>query len=163
TYTISGLFIVALITTASFLMVYILSWQLSIVMPVKWMKYLLLVVIGVVMILLSETVTPVYVSYAFLFWLILFLVLLDVPKLSPGSDLFSPQMIFWSAFIFAFCTGILQYFNYIKEHEARINFAEQVVQQRDNITEYTFKDIQENISEDPVLISYLKNSNKSGR
>lgn len=163
TYTIIGLFIVALITTASFLMVYILGWQLSIVMPVKWMKYLLLVVIGVVMILLSETVTPVYVSYAFLFWLILFLVLLDVPKLSPGSDLFSPQMIFWSAFIFAFCTGILQYFNYIKEHEARINFAEQVVQQRDNITEYTFKDIQENIAEDPVLISYLKNSNKAGR
>jgi len=163
TYTIIGLFIIALITTASFMVIYLFSLQLSILIPNKWYKYLLLAVVGVVMILFSDTVTTIYVSVGLLFWLILFIVLLDVKRLEPMADLFSPQMIFWSAFIFAFCTGVLQYFNFIKEHETRLHFAEKVVQQRDDITEYTFRAIAENITADPVLKSFLNYPSRTRR
>ncbi|MCB0696163.1 MAG: HAMP domain-containing histidine kinase, partial [Chitinophagaceae bacterium] len=155
TYTIIGLFIIAIITTASFMVVYLFSLQLSILIANKWLKYLLLAMVGMVMILLSDTVTSIYVSIGLLVWLLVFIMLLDVKKLMPAPDLFSPQMIFWSAFIFAFCTGILQYFNYTKEHEARLHFAEKVVQQRDDITEFAFRALADNISEDPVLKSFL--------
>ena len=38
----------------------------------------------------------------------LFIVLLDIPKLTLVSDLFEPQMIFWALFICTFCTAVLQ-------------------------------------------------------
>lgn len=155
TYTIIGLFIVAIISTGSFILVYLLSLQLGYLIPNKWIKYLLLTVVGLAMLVLSDTVTTGYVSYGLLLWFLLFIVLLDVKALAPQPDLFSPQMIFWSAFIFAFSTGILQYFNFIKEHDARLSFAEKVAQQRDDITEYTFRATAENITKDPVLKSFL--------
>lgn len=163
TYTIIGLFIIAIVTTASFMVVYLLSLQLSILIENKWLKYALLAVVGTTMILLSDTATTLYVSFGLLLWLIIFIMLLDRKNLSPVGDLFSPQMIFWSAFIFAFCTGILQYFNYIKEHEARLHFAEKVVQQRDDITEYAFRVVADNIAEDPVLKSYLRYYSRNRR
>lgn len=163
TYTIIGLFIVALITTASFIVVYLFSIQLNIFISNKWIKYLLLLAIGVIMIVFSDTVTSQYVSYGLLLWLILFIILLDYKKLQPVSDLFSPQMIFWSAFFFIFCTGILQYFNFIKEHETREHFAERVVRQRDDIAEFTFRALGANIKEDPVIKSFLLNSSKASR
>ena len=163
TYTIIGLFIVALITTASFMVVYMFSVQLTIFITNKWIKYLLILAVGITMILLSDTVTNGYMSYVLLLWLVLFIMLLDVKSLGPVPDLFSPQMIFWSAFFFAFCTGVLQYFNYIKEHDARIHFAEKVVRQRDDIAEFTFRALGENIKEDPVIKSFLRQSSKAGR
>lgn len=163
TYTIIGLFIVSLITTASFIVVYLFAIQLSICISNKWLKYLLLAAVGSVMILLSDTVTTLYVSYLLLLWLIIFIMLLDVKSFMPGSDLFSPQMIFWTAFVFAFCTGILQYFNFTKEHAARLHFAERVVQQRDDITEFTFRATAENILEDPIVKTFLRNPAKAGR
>lgn len=155
TYTIIGLFIVSIITTASFMLVYLFSVQLSILIKNNWLKYGMLVVVGVVMVVFSDTVTPDYVSYGLLLWFLAFIMLLDVKKLKPVADLFSPQMIFWSAFVFAFSTGVLQYFNFIKERDARLLFAEKAAQQRDDIAEYTFRATAENIARDPVLKSFL--------
>lgn len=156
TYTIIGLFTVGLIAGASFIVVYLFSVQLNILIESNFLKYLLIIAVGAVMIFLSDTATPLYVSYLLLFWLLLFIGLLDLRRLYIHSDLFAPQMIFWAAFICAFCTGILQYFNYSKEREARKRFAEQVVQQRDDITEYTFKAIEKNIKDDPIVHSFFR-------
>lgn len=161
-YTIIGLFTVGVITTTSFTVVYLLTYQLKILVK-NWVKYLLLTSVGIIMILLSETATSITVSFILLFWLIAFVMLLDVRKLSVNSDLFSPQMIFWSAFITVFAVAVLQYFNFNKERDSRIRFAEQVLRQRDNITEYTFRTTAANIEQDPVLKSFLIYANRSKR
>lgn len=163
TYTITGLFIVAVITVASFMVGYLLSVQLRVLMANRWMKYALVAGIGSIMIWLSDTATAPSVSYLLLLWLVVFVMLLDVKNLQPVADLFSPQMIFWCAFVFAFSTGVLQYFNYVKERDARLAFAESVLQQRDDVTEFTFKAISENIVEDPVLKSFIAHPEKTGR
>lgn len=163
TYTIIGLFIVAIITTGSFIVVYIFSVQLNILVPNRWLKYLLVASVGVAMVLLSDTVTNSYISFILLGWFVLFIMLLDVKFLLPQPDLFSPQMIFWSAFIFAFSTGILQYFNFIKERDARLIFAEKAARQRDDVTEFTFRATAENIAEDPVVKSFISYPTKAKR
>ncbi len=155
-YTIVGLFTIGIITSASILLVYFFNCQLTHLIDYKWAKYLLVAVIGIIFILVSDKNVTGTTSYMLLAWLLLFIILLDVRKLTMVSDLFSPRMIFWAAFICAFCTAILQYFNYLKERDTRLHFAEQVVQQRDDLTEYTFSNIAENIQKDPVVISFLK-------
>jgi len=162
-YTITGLFIVGIITAASFMVGYLLSIQLCLLVENKWLKYGMMAVIGAAMLTLSDTVTPSIISFALLLWLVLFMMLLDVRRLAPTADLFSPQMIFWSAFVFAFATGVLQYFNYVKEREARLAFAEKTLQQRDNVTEFTFRAIAENIAEDPVLRTFIIHPDKTGK
>lgn len=162
-YTIIGLFIVAIITTASFILVYLFSVQLGILIENKWLKYTTVALVGFTMLLFSDAVIEEYIAYALLAWFLIFIMLLDVKRLAPQGDLFSPQMIFWSAFIFAFSTGILQYFNFIKERDARIIFAEKAARQRDDVTEYTFRAIAENIADDPVLKSFLRYPAKSKR
>lgn len=163
TYTITGLFIVAIITTASFMVGYLLSLQLRILIPNYWLKYILMATIGLVMIWLSDTVTPLYVSYVLLSGLVIFMMLLDIRQLHPVADLYSPQMIFWCAFVFAFSTGILQYFNYVKERDSRLAFAEKALQQRDDVTEFTFRAISEDIVQDPLLKSFVTRPDKAGR
>lgn len=163
TYTITGLFIVAVITVTSFMVGYLFSVQLRILIANNWLKYLLMAAIGVIMIWASDTVTPLLVSYLLLLGLVIFIILLDIPQLQPVSDLYSPQMIFWCAFIFAFSTGILQYFNYVKERDARLAFAEKALQQRDDVTEFTFRAVSDNIVDDPVLKSFILHPDKNGR
>ncbi len=161
-YTIIGLFTVGIITATSFTVVYLITYQLKVLVG-KWVKYLMLAIVGVTMILLSETATSMNVSLILLFCLVVFVMLLDLKKLSTNSDLFSPQMIFWSALITAFAAAVLQYFNFHKEQDARIRFAQQVLRQRDNITEYTFRTTAINIAQDPVLKSFLRYANRSKR
>ena len=161
-YTIIGLFTVGIITTTTFTVIYLITYQLKTLLT-NWAKYLLLAVTGVIMILLSETATSVTVSFILLFWLVVFVMLLDVKRLATNSDLFSPQMIFWAALVTGFAAAILQYFNFHKEQDARIRFAQQVLRQRDNITEYTFRTTAVNIAQDPVLKSFLRYANRSKR
>lgn len=163
TYTIIGLFTIAIITTASFMLVYLLSVQLNILIKNKWYKYALIAATGIIMVILSETAMPVYIAYGWLLWFIIFIILLDVKALLPQPDLFSPQMIFWSAFVFAFTTGLLQYFNFHKEHDARLLFAEKAAKQRDDITEYAFRAIADNIANDQLLKYYLRYPSKARR
>ncbi|MEZ5017716.1 MAG: ATP-binding protein [Flavipsychrobacter sp.] len=162
-YTIVGLFTIGIITSASILLVYFFNCQLTHLINNKWLKYLLVAALGLVFILISDKNITGQLSYILLGWLLLFIILLDVKKLTMVSDLFSPRMIFWAAFICAFCAGILQYFNYLKERDTRLRFAEEVVQQRDDVTEYTFNNIAENIQTDPILISFLKRPRSNKR
>ncbi|MCB0698323.1 MAG: hypothetical protein H6551_02215 [Chitinophagales bacterium] len=163
TYTIVGLFIVSIITTGSFIVVYILSTQLRILINQKWLRYLLIVVMGLALFFISDAAADEQIAYLMLLWLLLMIILLDVNKLSLDADLFAPQMIFWAAFVIAFCTAVLQYFNYVKEQDARIRFAEKIAQQRDDITEYTFKKIGEDIQNDPVVRAFFKSPGRTKR
>jgi two-component system, NtrC family, nitrogen regulation sensor histidine kinase NtrY len=137
-YTILGLLVICTITGISAMIIYLFNFQLRQLMPDNRKKYGLVALCGVLLLLISGNYADIFYWYL-LGWLLLFLLLLDIPKLTLVSDLFEPQMIFWALFICVFCTGILQYFNAAKEREARKAFIEQhLAPHRDNVLEYTF-------------------------
>lgn len=155
-YTIVGLFTVGIITIASCLVVYIIHKQLSILVENKWLKYVVVLVVGLAAILWTNYFGFEDLAYIVLAWLVIFLLLLDVKRLQWTPNLFASRMIFWVAFICIFCTGTLQYFNYVKEHNTRKRFAEEIVQQRDDVTEYTFRNIAASIQRDPNVLAFFE-------
>jgi len=154
-YTIFGLLVICAITGISCVIIYLFNFQLAQLVPEKWGRYLLVSAIGAAMLALAGSYTdPFY--WSLLGWLLLFLVLLDWPRLAIVSDLFEPQMIFWALFICSFCTGVLLYFGENKEKEARKAFVEQrLAPQRDNLLEYTFDKTAVSMEHDSVLKSFF--------
>ncbi len=154
-FTLLGLFTIGIITGASCLVIYLLNVQLATLVANKWLKYLLVAAIGTIIVFITRKGNAQYLYFLFLGWVVLFIFLLDIKKLTYIADVFSPQTIFWAFFVCAFCTATLQYFNYVKERETRKRFAEQIIKQRDYVTEYAFKNISQNIQRDPVLKNFL--------
>ena len=72
-------------------------------------------------------------------------------------------MIFWAVFICLFCTGVLQYFNQIKEHEARLAFVERQTPHRDDIMEYAFDKIASNLEKDKTLKTFFYKPSQAAR
>jgi Signal transduction histidine kinase involved in nitrogen fixation and metabolism regulation len=155
-YTLVGLSAIAVITGSSCLAIYFINLQLSDVITNRWLKYLLVAITGWVLILLYEGGLSHKFLYSLLLWLMVFLAFLDIKKLTNITDLLAPPVIFWALFVCVFCTGAIQYFSRIKERETRKTFAEQVAQQRDYVTEYTFKNISQSIQGDPSLKNFFQ-------
>lgn len=138
TYTILGLLVICIITGISCVVIYLFNFQLQALFADKMRKYGAVVFAGAILLLISGGYEEAFRWYL-LGWLVLFLILLDIPRLHLVSDLFEPQMIFWALFTGVFCTELLQYFNDSKEKESRKAFVEQrLAPHRDNVLEYTF-------------------------
>jgi two-component system, NtrC family, nitrogen regulation sensor histidine kinase NtrY len=162
-FTILGLVTIGMLTGVSCLVLYILNVQLSSLISNKWVKYTCVLVIGTLIIVLTKQHQSQKLYLLFLAWIVLFLALLDIQKLTFVSDFFAPQMLFWAFFVCTFCTGTLQYFNYVKERETRKRFAEQIVKQRDYVTEYAFKNVSQSIQQDAVIKNFLANPTQEQR
>lgn len=154
-YTIFGLFTIGIIIGVSCLIIYLFNVQLATLIPVKWLRYIIIVLIGLMLTLFSEKANTGAFSYFLLLWFLFFIVLLDIKKLTNVTDLFAPHMIFWGIFVCAFGTAILLYFNDIKEHETRKVFAEQIIQQRDYVTEYAFNNVAQGIQRDRSIKLFI--------
>lgn len=163
TYTIIGLFTICVITGASCILIFMLNALLQSILRNKLLKYIVIAIAGTALIVLSDKDITGIFSYILLAWLILFIILLDIKKLINISDILAPQMVFWGIFICAFCTTLLQYFNYRKEHETRKRFAEQVVYQKDELTVYTFRGISQSILRDRQIKFFFSNPTQEGR
>ena len=162
-YTILGLFLIGTITGISCLVLFLLNVQLTTLLQNNKNKYLLITLTGIILLLLSNKSHDAF-YWLLLGWLVLFIPMLDLPKLAMVSDLFEPHMIFWAVFICAFSTGILQYFNQVKEREARKAFVEQRLSpHRDNEMEYAFDKIAKNIARDKTLKSYFLKPSAAAR
>jgi signal transduction histidine kinase len=154
-YTILGLLVICIITGISSMIIYLFNFQLRQLVPDKGRKYLLTALTGAAFLALSGHYNDLF-YWSLLGWLLLFIVLLDIPKLTLVSDLFEPQMIFWALFICTFCTAVLQYFSAYKEKESRKAFVEQrLAPHRDNVLEYTFDKTINNIATDAVLKTFF--------
>ncbi len=164
-YTIFGLVTIGIITIGCCLFVYMLNSALSLFIANKWMKYLLLAILGLLITLVSNKSYTGGMSYFMLAWLLLFIILLDVKKLTYSHDILAPHMIFWAFFVCAFCTWILYYFNDIKETRTRARFAEDIVQPRDFATEddFSFKNISQSIQGDRAIKAFIENPTKETR
>jgi two-component system, NtrC family, nitrogen regulation sensor histidine kinase NtrY len=162
-YTILGLLVIGTIMGISCLIIYVLNIQLQVLINNHWLKYLLVLVAGITFLIITGN-TPDLFNIAILLWLLLFLALLDIPKLAFVSDLFEPRMIFWAVFICAFCTVILQYFNEVKEHEARTVFVDlRLSPHRDNVMESVFEKSIDNIQLDKGLKSFFYRPSAAAR
>lgn len=163
-YTIYGLFTIGIITLSCCLVIYLLNTQLTAVVPLRWMKYALLVIVGIILITLSDTSRTGNLSYYLLLWLVVFIMLLDVKRLAYTNDILAPHMLFWAFFVCAFCTAILQYFNNIKEHNIRERFAEEIIQQRDYLMEdVSFRNVSQSIGGDRAIKSFMQAPDKDSR
>lgn len=155
-YTIAGLFVIGIITGTSCLVIYLFHAQLTALISNDSAKYIIVAISGILLILLRDSYEDAGFLYVLTTWLLLFLYLLDRKRLVYNFDLLSPHMIFWAVFVCGFCTGILQYFNYMNEREERMRFAETIVQQRDDIMAYTFKSTADNILKDLAVRDFLQ-------
>jgi two-component system nitrogen regulation sensor histidine kinase NtrY len=156
-YTIIGLLVIGIITGSSCLFIYLINIPLTNIVGNKWIKHLLILLLGALLILLSDKAATGNWSFLLLLWLIIFIALLDIPNLTQINDLLAPHMIFWGVLVCAFCTGILQYFNHLKEQETRKRFAEAIVEQRDDVTEYSFKTLVQSIQRDKTIKFFIEN------
>ena len=154
-YTILALFTISLIACFVSLIIYLIHAQFRSFVPNKWIRYVLLLMGGIIFYVLERNQISCYEYYAF-GWLLVFVVLLDISALSKSDGLINPNMIFWAAFTSLFATLALQHFNEIKGKENRRLFAERIVNQRDNVMEYLFFDIAQRISRDSLLPKFFK-------
>jgi two-component system, NtrC family, nitrogen regulation sensor histidine kinase NtrY len=162
-YTVLGLLVICSITGISCMIINLFNFQLRQLVPDSIKKYGLTAGAGVLILLLNGNYTDVFYWYL-LGWLLLFLVLLDIPRLRLVADLFEPQMIFWALYICIFCSGILQYFNAYKEREARKAFVEQrLAPHRDNVLEYTFDKTAGYLEHDAALKDFFYKPTNAGR
>ncbi len=155
-YTLVAITTIAIITLASCLFIYLLNLLLNGLLPQKPAKYAVVLLVGVLIIFLRFNSLTNILPLATLSWLLLAIILLDIKILAKVDDIFSPQVIFWAIFVCAFCTAYLQYFVHVKEIETRKNFAEQVVKQRDYLTEFAFKNTSVNIQKDAAIKNFLQ-------
>jgi len=163
TYTILGIFTIGAITGVSCLVIYLFSIQLAVLINNKLLKYLLILIIGLMFIWTRKDVNVNFALFL-LAWLILYIGLLDVRRLKMVTDLLTPHMIFWAVFICTFSTAILQYFNDIKERDTRKIFASQrLAPERDEFMEYTFSKISDNILEDKAVKNFFLKPNPAER
>jgi signal transduction histidine kinase len=163
-FTIIGLFTISLITAVSCTIIYLLNIRLNLLLHNKWLKYLLLVVVGALFLIPCVRLHEDF-YYFLVLWILLFVVLLDIKALSPVSDLLAPHMVFWAIFVCIFCTAVLYYFNHIKERETRKIFADQRVTPvpDDIITEYAFINTGIKIEGDKIIKSFLKKPSAAAR
>lgn len=162
-YTIIGFFTICVITGASCIFIYLIHLFLRNLIPDKWQKYALITVTGTLLITFSDKELTGLFSYFLLAWLLLFVILLDIKKLIDIRDILSPQMVFWGVFLCLFCTAVIQYFNFKKEHETRKRFAERIVYQRDELTAYTFKNVSQSIQRDRLVKTFFSAPAPEGR
>ena len=166
-YTILGLLAIGALTGVTCMVIYLCNVQFSSLLPNKKLKYLLLAITGCVLLLCFGPglagVTDVF-SWLLVGWLVLFVVLLDIRNFTLVSDLFEPHMIFWAVFICGFCTGVITYFNQLKEKQERKLFVEQRLSpHRDTLMENVFDKTAVLIMKDKVLKGFFHSPSVYGR
>ncbi len=154
-YTVFGLLAIISITAISCMIVYMINVQLTILVPGRWMRYLLILACSLLLLLITSQLQNSYYWYLSI-CLIVFMFLLDIPSFPLVSKLFEPHMIIWALIICSFCTGIIRYFNELKEQTARTTYVEQHLSpENDNFIESTFDSTAKKIERDAQLKSFF--------
>ena len=162
-YTALGLLVICTITGISCIVIYLFNIQFNSILPNKWLKYCIIAIIGMGLLMLTNHHTDIF-YWVLLGWLLLFTILFDSKKMTLVSDIFEPRMIYWAIFICGFSTGVLQYFNKIKEKDGRKAFVEQRLSpHRDNLMEYSFDKTVNKIEHDKVLKNFFLKPSSTAR
>lgn len=163
-YTIVGLLIIVAATGISCVVFYVFNVQFNRLIVQKWMKYLLIAIIGTILTIATHAHTDI-LSWVMIAWYLLFTLFLDYNDLNTITDLVKPEMIYWAAlFICGFSMGVLQYFNEIKEYETRKSFVlQRLSPHRDDVMEYSFDKNAKHIAQDKTIKDFFKSPVASTR
>lgn len=162
-YTLIGLLAIGMVTVVYFLFLYLVYIQMVALHPSRWIRYILVAAMGLILLWGQDLEVMGNREYLVLLVLIFYLVLFDIPGLRYRSDSFAPQMLFWALIVCLFSTGLVQYFHDVKERETRKRYAEQVIKQRDYVTEYEFGQIADALSSDPTLRRFFQHPTARGK
>lgn len=154
-YTIIGLFTITIITGISCAIVFILNAQINNLIRNKWLKYLLVLAMGLPYMLTIKN-DSWHFTAPLLTWLLFMILVLDIKRFTFVSDLFATHMLAWAIIICAFCSGVIYHFVHLKEHDTRRITAERIASQRDVVTEYAFQNIAQNIERDRIVKSFFE-------
>jgi two-component system nitrogen regulation sensor histidine kinase NtrY len=153
-YTLLGLFTIALVACSMSLTVYLLNVQVRLFIPGRPLRFISLIAFGLLGLFFREDGNHLYQYFAF-GWLLLFVLLLEIPQLTKSSGLLASNMVFWAVFLALSSALALYYFNGTKEENNRRMAAERISEQRDPLLEYLFEGIAEKMSRDSVLRGFL--------
>jgi two-component system, NtrC family, nitrogen regulation sensor histidine kinase NtrY len=161
-YTILGLLVIGAIAAISCLIIVVLNIQLQVLIKHQWTKYFVILITAIAIVCVLAFNHDARAAFNWQFygclvgWLLVFVALLDIPKLALVSDMFEPHMIFWALFICVFTTVIMQYFNEEKEHDTRKAFVrERYTPQPDFEMEYAFDKVANNLEQDKQLKNFF--------
>jgi signal transduction histidine kinase len=96
-------------------------------------------------------------------WVTAFLLLFNFILLQKANKYFSTLIIMLAAFVIVSVSVPLLYYTSQKHKEEHKSFAEHVANQRDNMTEFLFEDIANNIQRDKWLQNYLDSPHSNKR
>jgi signal transduction histidine kinase len=162
-FTILALFTIGTITGLSCMIIYMVNVLLNNVLKNKWLKYILLIACGLFYMGLLKFSGNHFHMFLFA-WIVIFIILLDVERLKMVSDLFTPHMIFWALFICGFCTGIIQFFNQLKERESRkVIAAQRISPEHDDLLEFEFGNMVNKIMKDREILHFFQNPVEQNR
>ncbi len=162
-YTVFGLLAIISITAISCMVLYLINVQLTVLVTNRWAKYGLLLLIAALFFTGTHHITEEFTWYL-LASLLLFVFLLDIPSFKLVSRLFEPHMIVWALIFCSFCTGIIRYFNEVKEQSSRRAFVDQhLTPHRDDEVEFSFDKTAKRIERDSQLKTFLTAPNAAGR
>ena len=152
---ILGLLAIGSMTGLVCMVIYLVNVQLNELLGRKARKYILMVLVICIIRLLNGNIGDIYL-WLLAAWILVFAFLLDVRNFTLVSDLFEPHMIFWAVFICGFCTGVIGYFNQLKERADRCTFVEQRLSpHRDTLMENYFDRMAPVMMKDKIVRSFF--------
>ncbi len=156
-YTIVGLLAIIGITAIWCLAVYLANCRINLYISHKWVKYLLFAVIAYTF-YYFEPVTSEDFLWGMSLSVLVFMMLCDIPGYSLTSRVFAPHMLVWALIVCSFGTGLVWYYNDLKEKGNRQAFAEQkLAEKRDNLLEYNFEATAKKLQFDKAVLAFVKN------
>src|SRR5262249_14419337 len=109
-YTVIGLITLSLIAGLVFMVSRLINSILHNLIRNSWIETILVVLTSAGSLFLAYRQENVLLFSLATLWLLVLLLLLDVPKLRISKSIFSAHMIFWLVFVCATTTLLLQYF-----------------------------------------------------
>lgn len=154
-FTFIGLITISLMALGLSFFLYWSFIQIKILLKGKWLPEVFLIFASIIY-FLANGKFPAVVDLAIIFSLIVLNLIASSYFKLKNKWAFSPEILLWGLIFWMGTTFLIQQFNEQKELENRKKISLALVQKRDPVTEYLFKDILKELPEDERLIDFLQ-------
>ena len=162
-YTVFGLLAIVALTGITATVAYLFNVQFDALISRKPLKYLG-VALACAVVVVAAGQSQVLFCWVLSAVVVGFIMLLDVRYLTLVSNVFEPHMIVWAIVICTCSTGLIHYFNQVKEQLSRLAFVEQHLSpHRDDLMESSFDKTARKIEGDKLLKAYIDKPSPQAR
>jgi two-component system, NtrC family, nitrogen regulation sensor histidine kinase NtrY len=161
-YTFFGLLAIVMLAGSVCFIIHLSNIYLQFLGNTYLIKYSVLAFLSIMFCILFSAHVSVAITLCVCIAIAIFL--MDLPQFTLVSDLIEPRMIFWAILICGCCTWLLQYFDDIKEKEARKVFVEQRLSpHQDTLLENSFYKTVALVSKDKNIKNFFATPSLAGR